>query len=615
MDPQSADSDEEFVVLSTSDCTEFASYPRAQGGGLKSDFKLFVKSIGFSPSLRRARATGFQASGTARTRIRKYSETMGRQIADHHSVTNYNYFINGGRGGSGGEGSDQGGDGGTGHGPTVYFGQPEAREASAFRTIRLGDLNLVKEFKEMRSSPQWSVVGRQTPRATVRRVYKAKLEGRESGHITVAMYEGDGAEEEWNQDLANYESIRHPNIMQLYGLVRTKKLYAMVYHDELIPYAQFFRRFQHSPILSTYFIGYCNTEFAEATKYLSVVFRKPQTDYCYLPGWIQPRTGQLCVDLTQSGAETSSELYWWAVDVLRLEKVSLDAPDSEDIIISSLSEDQYHELCSQPSIAWVQYFQVSTEHPVGPEVFWSDSQHGTCVRITEPLQILPEKLHWENYGRAPGELLPNSWIRYDFPQMFAFKLESNLWFPLYEIQKAWLAQANHIFAKLEEVTHVEDYVCVYEVEFVLQVAHKHPIPEGYLFVCPPDDFRTNTEPHSHLYKWPACPAYWSLNPSGADRLSTEDARILGFPAIHIETIVKGSSWDHSVYEGLRRFHEGRGFNPDSREIARRLGCPLFEALGDLGSEMPFPAREVYPPWPGYCEQDDPALCRSLGHYL
>ncbi|KAJ6464425.1 hypothetical protein C8R45DRAFT_499334, partial [Mycena sanguinolenta] len=160
-------------------------------------------------------------------------------------------------------------------------------------------------------------------------------------------------------------------------------------------------------------------------------------------------------------------------------------------------------------------------------------------------------------------------------------------------QNAWLAQANHIFAKLDEVAHVEDYVCIDEVRFILRCLptanHPNPAnPKGYLFVCPFQDFRT--EPHAQLYQWPACPAYWSLDPSGAARLSTEDTRVLGFPAIHIETVVVGLYFDRSVYEGLRRFHEGKGFNPDSGEVARQLGYPVYEVLSDLGSEVPFPAH-------------------------
>ncbi|KAF7334320.1 hypothetical protein MSAN_02376700 [Mycena sanguinolenta] len=61
--------------------------------------------------------------------------------------------------------------------------------------------------------------------------------------------------------------------MQLYGLVSTQRLYAMVFYDELIPYRQFLRRFQHSPILSTYIMAYCTTEFKEATNYIKRLFR------------------------------------------------------------------------------------------------------------------------------------------------------------------------------------------------------------------------------------------------------------------------------------------------------------------------------------------------------
>ena len=102
-------------------------------------------------------------------------------------------------------------------------------------------------------------------------------------------------------------------------------------------------------------------------------------------------------------------------------------------------------------------------------------------------------------------------------------------------------------------------------------------PEGHLFVCPPEDFRTG--PHS--FQWPDYPAYWSLDPSGAAPLSTEDAKILGFLIIHIETLVYGQSWDNSVYDGLGRFHRGKGFDPESREVAIHLGYLLYELSSDV----------------------------------
>ncbi|KAJ6464474.1 hypothetical protein C8R45DRAFT_500359 [Mycena sanguinolenta] len=355
------------------------------------------------------------------------------------------------------------------------------------------------------------------------------------------------------------QNMRHPNIMQLYGLMSTRRLRGMVFHDELIPCAQFLYRFEHSPILSTYIIGYCITEFSEAKDYIQNLSFPTYN----LSVWIRSATGKLCVDLVQGGTGTRSEL-WWNAD-------------------------------------------VSTRHPVGTQIFRSDSQDGTWVRITEPLILPEEELHWNDYG---GELLPNSWIRYNshrIPELH-IRLSSRS----YKIQRAWLAQANHIFAQLEEEAHVEDYVCVDHVRFMLRIADERHIPEGYLFVCPAQDFFARNEAHAKLYQWPACPAYWSLDPSGTDRLSMKAAKILGFPPIHFETSMFGSSWDHSVYKGLRRFHEGKGLDPESREVARGLGYPLYEVLSNLGSEVPFPCRDV---GQFYCEVKDPALCREFGHYL
>ncbi|KAJ6464524.1 hypothetical protein C8R45DRAFT_501374 [Mycena sanguinolenta] len=285
--------------------------------------------------------------------------------------------------------------------------------------------------------------------------------------------------------------------------------------------------------------------------------------------------------------------------------------------MSSLSEDQYYKLCAGYVIAQYQCFQVSTQDLVGPGIFLWDFQYGIWVRITEPLVLPNGEPYWHNYEEVPGELLPNSWMRYHFGRTSTLTLKlhlpSNPLSSSFITQKAWLAQASRIFADLQEQAPVKDYVCVENVQFILRTID-HPslaAPEGYLFVCPSQDFRTGA---TNLYQWPACPAYWSLDSSGADRLSTEDARILGFPVIHIETRISGSFWDRSVYDGLRRFHEGKGLDPESQEVARRLGYPLYEVLSDLGSEMPFPARKV-DSWPFWCKHNDPALCRELGHYL
>ncbi|KAF7353334.1 hypothetical protein MSAN_01521600 [Mycena sanguinolenta] len=103
-------------------------------------------------------------------------------------------------------------------------------DETEFQTIRLGDIKLIKELKTIRLDHQFAIVGRERQGTSVRRIYSAEIRYN-PGPVTVAIYQGDRAEEEWHQDLAKYAEIRHPNIMQLYGLVRTKKLCAMVFHD------------------------------------------------------------------------------------------------------------------------------------------------------------------------------------------------------------------------------------------------------------------------------------------------------------------------------------------------------------------------------------------------
>ncbi|KAJ6561682.1 hypothetical protein B0H19DRAFT_1068430 [Mycena capillaripes] len=95
-------------------------------------------------------------------------------------------------------------------------------------------------------------------------------------------------------------------------------------------------------------------------------------------------------------------------------------------------------------------------------------------------------------------------------------------------------------------------------------------PKGFLFLCY-DHFQTR--PSS--FKWPDCPAYWSFDPTGAERLSREDAIDLRFPCLKLSIWVQGRSWYSSVYAGLRQFHQGKGFDPDSQEVARHLGEPLY----------------------------------------
>ncbi|KAJ7235186.1 hypothetical protein C8J57DRAFT_1029666, partial [Mycena rebaudengoi] len=127
----------------------------------------------------------------------------------------------------------------------------------------------------------------------------------------------------------------------------------------------------------------------------------------------------------------------------------------------------------------------------------------------------------------------------------------------------WLSQANYIFSRLGITSNFEDYSIVDNIYFDITIspnAEEDP-PTGFLFLCPADDVQIG--PAS--FRLPDYPAFWSLDPDGIRRLSTEEATRLGFPSIQSTIRTWVESWDPGVYDGLRQFHKAKGFDPESQD--------------------------------------------------
>ncbi|KAJ7642213.1 hypothetical protein FB45DRAFT_902041 [Roridomyces roridus] len=142
-----------------------------------------------------------------------------------------------------------------------------------------------------------------------------------------------------------------------------------------------------------------------------------------------------------------------------------------------------------------------------------------------------------------------------------------------------MSQANHTFKRLQEISGGDAHLLIdklYIVATIATPASNKGHSRGYLFLPPAVDFLTN----ANFFRWPECPWFWTLDPTGRDRLSAEDARGQGFPAVHMHMTFRGKSWDTSVYKALRTFHNFQGFGPDSQELGIHLGQPLFELSGE-----------------------------------
>ncbi|KAJ7205153.1 hypothetical protein B0H12DRAFT_458593 [Mycena haematopus] len=181
-----------------------------------------------------------------------------------------------------------------------------------------------------------------------------------------------------------------------------------------------------------------------------------------------------------------------------------------------------------------------------------------------------------------GTILADGWTR--LVASDAADTTISLWFNRVPHSMAWLAQANHIFRRLGISSNFENYVLLNSITFQLTVSATtaYSPPKGYLFLCPPKDFKSDA---LWSFRWPNCPAYWSLSPSSAERLGTEDAADLGFPSVLLSSTVAGRSWDASVYAGLCQFHLAKGFDPESEDLVRYLDRGFYQLSNETTIEL------------------------------
>ncbi|KAF7377065.1 hypothetical protein MSAN_00124800 [Mycena sanguinolenta] len=246
--------------------------------------------------------------------------------------------------------------------------------------------------------------------------------------------------------------------------------------------------------------------------------------------------------------------------------------------IDSITLEQYHRMCWN-HLAQERYISPSASTTMNPEAVFHCSElvEGSVEIAFLPSAETPIFYNSTISGGGTAEVMPNSGTRDVFNKTLSFVYISRNsdW-------DTWLGQANHIFRHLHIISNFEDYVVVNEVAFYLDILQTTADPpEGFLFLCSGEDFRTG--PSS--YCCPSRVAYWSLDPSGVARLSPEEATQLGFPTLKFTFKANGWYWDSSVYEGLRQFHEAKGFHPYSQDVASHLGHPLYALSSEV--EAPF----------------------------
>ncbi|KAE9409524.1 hypothetical protein BT96DRAFT_527373 [Gymnopus androsaceus JB14] len=103
--------------------------------------------------------------------------------------------------------------------------------------------------------------------------------------FTALLYEGPAAHETWSQDFNSYAKARHPNVLQLFGVIDQGPIPALIFFSDLIPLGLFIH--QCSPIALCYLQLRWIIDRGQAFRYLN----RPVLDEEL---WMQTQSGLLC---------------------------------------------------------------------------------------------------------------------------------------------------------------------------------------------------------------------------------------------------------------------------------------------------------------------------------
>ncbi|KAF7340641.1 hypothetical protein MSAN_02136000 [Mycena sanguinolenta] len=325
------------------------------------------------------------------------------------------------------------------------------------RMIPLGDIDL---RHQMRVDERVGVVDFQPlERAFVRRVHsaKARIDGRKS-RVTVAMYQGNGAEEEWRQDIEKYMRLRQVSStvppQAAFSLV-SNGIHATIFSDDLIPLQEVLDRHRESPFLAIYIHAHCNQDFNEALNYICIAFQPP---FCFAY-WMRRSTGQLCTELTPGD---NLRMNCNPPKFPGLSRVHLLSTCTKTVtnFIGSLTLEQYHRICSLNQRQH-RRFDLSarpTTINLGAVSLCSSNLLENSIEIAFLPRVDSHCLgDWTTFEGGTGEITPKGWTRFQSVDVFNNTLSITLSMYPYTDWDTWLSQANHIFRRLNIVSNLEDY--------------------------------------------------------------------------------------------------------------------------------------------------------------
>ncbi|KAJ6549634.1 hypothetical protein B0H10DRAFT_2128319 [Mycena sp. CBHHK59/15] len=308
---------------------------------------------------------------------------------------------------------------------------------------------------------------------------------------------------------------------------------------------------------------------------------------------IRRSTGQLCLDLSPSNPKLHfKRAYTWQPIHTSMIPMPQLGPYPEPIILSSFTLEEFYD-CVQNFGIWKSkwFCNIYTSVQLNSIVSWRDSKETMCH--------MESKIECTDFGwtsNLGGSDVPQPVVTESgWSCIASWSLDGSLSRIIYATPfnpAIWLAQANHIFSTLQITSDQGTYSLVERIQYSIHFPGTlDGIPRGYLFLCPLEDLQTAD---GTQFRHADLVAYWSLNPLGIEKLSTEEAENLGFPPLELTMEVPGHCWPEITYSALRQFHQAKGFDPESQDVARHLGYPLYQISPEWETRFAYVEEFVEP---------------------
>ncbi|ESK82519.1 hypothetical protein Moror_14386 [Moniliophthora roreri MCA 2997] len=428
--------------------------------------------------------------------------------------------------------------------------------------------------------------------------------------FTAITYEGEDAQEAWEDDFKQFSHASRTDFFQLFGINRSD-IPMLIFHHELIPAAHFYT----GSLWMNIYIHYLRKERGCSEKNL----------------WLNTSSGVLCK------GPTGPNLTAWHFDTdasaIQALPSSLDMLEEEtsvaffskfgsnvdsgilecarwlyeytylDDLFPNTTEDHQHEDNNHP--------QLTIDHPYLGDL-WRNLPHHLPIDIIGGLRFdtvyspslepvarwppeAPELRKWRDVdGFAEETRIDGGLTRFKLIGRGG-KVHLKAAFDWETFWKGWLSQSSRVFNPLKTTGHQESFFVVdppwtlrlqptqqeYEAygglpaffDLCDAVDETQPI---YLFLYPPP--MSISEPISWI---DGRTHFWSFDEYGRSRIPKEEWARRGIPILapYTDPYILLRSCPTHIYSALRNWQIARGFDPSTADWARECGYPEYEIIG------------------------------------